>query len=155
MDNTDTVLRKKSMMLKMNIVRHLHISDTYGVDVKSIFWINISRNWYCVFVWQVVDITLKGKGCWENWHELVKGSLAPHINSKQTSTPGGQDILLLCEGRKGKQEKITTKKRTKATSGFIFNSCKGNSGTSVLIYWIIEELYLSLFLPYIPDTFIL
>ncbi len=51
------------------------------------------------------------------------------------------------QAKKRKEEKTTTKKRTKATSGFIFKGCKGNGGTSVLIYGIIWELSLSLFLP--------
>lgn len=85
-----------------------------------------------------------GKGCWENWHGLVKGTLVPHINSKQTSTPGRKDILLHYRLKKRQEEKTTTKKCTKATSGFIFKGCKGNGRTSVLIYGIIWELSLSL-----------
>ncbi len=48
------------------------------------------------------------------------------------------------QAKKRKEEKTTTKKCTKATSGFIFKGCKGNGGTSVLIYGIIWELSLSL-----------
>ncbi len=135
------------------------MSDTHTPGWCEERYLNKHFQWgHCVFCSSNRRHWLKaseiGKGCWENWHGLVKGSLVPHINSKQTSTPGRKDILLHCRLKKGKKKKTTTKKCTKATSGFIFKGCKGNGGTSVLIYGLFESS-LSLFLPLILSTFTL